>query len=111
DGVEAYQVAVDYGHGNSRAQYLGQPNYNFHSKLPGPLWTIFCFVSYRFFGSIEGTILTVILLNTTVIYLVYLLALRTLGVRSALWAALFAATFPWVVYYSGGVYNPDVMSF
>src|SRR2546423_90091 len=24
DGVEAYQVAVDYGHGNSRAQYLGQ---------------------------------------------------------------------------------------
>jgi 4-amino-4-deoxy-L-arabinose transferase-like glycosyltransferase len=111
DAVEAYQVAVNYGHGEPRALYLGQPNYNFHSKLPGPLWTIFCFVSLRAWGSTEGVVLAIILLNTVAIYLIYALAKQTLGNRVALLAALFTAIFPWVVYYSGGLYNPDIMSF
>src|SRR5207253_8444323 len=64
DSVEAFQVAVNYGHGEPRAQYLGQPNYNLHSKLPGPLWTIFCFVTYRFWGSVEGIAFTIALLNS-----------------------------------------------
>src|SRR5437660_292573 len=34
-----------------------------------------------------------------------------LGAGYALPAALLAATLPWVVYYSNGLYNPDVMSF
>ena len=38
DGIEAYSVSVDYGLGTPRALYLGQPNFNQHSKLPGPLW-------------------------------------------------------------------------
>ena len=111
DGIEAYSVAVDYGRGEAHARYLGQPNYNAHSKLPGPLWTLFCFTGLRLGGSIEGVVLAVILLNTITIYLIFLLAERTLGPPGAKWAALFAATSPWAVYYSSGVYNPDVMAF
>jgi hypothetical protein len=111
DAVEAYQVAVNYGHGEEKALYLGQPNYNAKSKLPGPMWTLFCFASYRFWGSIEGVIFTIILLNTAVIYLNYLLARRTIGPEAGLWSALFTALSPWVVYYSNGLYNPDVMAF
>jgi hypothetical protein len=111
DAVEAYQVAVNYGHGEAKAQYLGQPNYNYHSKLPGPFWTIFCFEACRFWGSVEGIALTIIVLNTAVIALVYVVTRMMMGPRLALLAALFTATFPWVVYYSNGVYNPDVMAF
>jgi 4-amino-4-deoxy-L-arabinose transferase-like glycosyltransferase len=111
DGIEAYSVAVNYAHGQPQAQYLGQPNFNAHAKLPGPLWTLFCLAGLRLFGSVEGVILLVVLLNTGFIYLTYLLAKQTVGAAAALWAALFAATFPWVVYYSVGVYNPDVMPF
>jgi hypothetical protein len=111
DGIEAYSVAVDYGLGAPQAAYLGQPNFNKHSKLPGPLWTLFCFVCRTAWGSVEGIAVGALLLNTAVIYLTYLLARRTLGLAPALWAALFTATLPWVVYYSVGVYNPEVMSF
>jgi hypothetical protein len=109
DGVAAYSVAVDYGDGESKAQYLGQPRYNAAAKLPGTLWTIFCFESLRWGGSIKGVQVAMVLLNTITIYLVYLLTLRTLGAAPALWAALFASTLPWVVFYSSSVYNPEVM--
>ena len=111
DGMEAYQVTVNYAAGEPKALYLGQPNYNTHSKLPGPLWTLFCFASLRFGQSIETAILAIILLNTAAIYLTYLVAERTVGPRCALWAALLTATLPRVVYYSVGLYNPDVMPF
>jgi hypothetical protein len=109
DGIAAYSVAVDYARGEAKAQYLGQPNYNHASKLPGILWTVFCFEGLRWGGSIKGVIVAIILLNTLTIYLVYLLATRTLGEAAALWAALFMATFPWMVFYSTGIYNPEVM--
>ncbi len=109
DGVAAYAAAVDYGRGEARAQYIGQPNYNERSKLPGPLWAIFCFLGLRFGGSIEGVIVVIILANTAAIYLTYRLAESTLGPTAALWAALFAATLPSTVYYSVGVYNPEIM--
>ena len=112
DCLEAYQVAVDYVRGDARAQYLGQPNYNSNAKLPGPLWTLFCVGGLRLgSGSIEGAVWLFILLNTAAIYLTYLLAVRTIGVASALWAALFMAVSPSVVFYSGVVYNPVVMPF
>ena len=111
DSFEAYAVNVNYGLGDERAQYIGQPNYNEHSKLPGPLWTIFCFLGDRLWGSIEGAILATIIVNTAAIYLIYLLAQRTLGPPAALWAALLAATLPFPIYYSAFLYNPNVMPF
>jgi hypothetical protein len=111
DGMEAYSVAVDYGQGEPRAMYLAQPNFNERSKLPGPLWTMFCFAGLRFAGSIEGVVLASILLNTAAIYLTFLLAQRTIGPAAGLWAGLLAATVPSAVFYSLGVYNPQVMPF
>src|SRR5262249_24498401 len=111
DSLAAYEFAVDYARGEPRALYIDQPNYNSKSKLPGPLWRLFCFIGMRFWGSIEGAILATILINTAVIYLPYLLAERTLGSRCALWAALFVATMPFPVYYSAFLYNPNVMPF
>jgi hypothetical protein len=104
-------VAVDYQLGEPTARYLGQPNYNAHSKLPGPLWTLFCYLGLRAAGTIEGVVVLSILLNTVAIYLTYLLAQRTVGDAEALWASLFAATLPSAVFYSVGVYNPEVMPF
>lgn len=111
DGVEAYTVTVDYAQGEPRAQFIGQPNFNERSKLPGPLWTLFCFAGLRFWGSIEGVMVLSLLLNTAAVYLIYLLAERTIGAPGALWAGLLAATLPWAVFYSLGVYNPEVMTF
>jgi hypothetical protein len=111
DAIEAYSVAANYSNGEARAQYLGQPNYNEKSKLPGPLWTLFCFLGLRFGGSINGVIAAIILLNTAAIYFTYKLADLTVGFPASLWAALFCATQPWAIYYSVLVYNPDVMPF
>ncbi len=110
DGIEAYAKAVDFGRGEPHALYIGQPNYNTHSKLPGPLWTIFCFLGLRLGGSVSGIMLAVIVANTVGLWLIYLLAERTVGQRAALWALLLAATAPWAVYYSVAVYNPNLMS-
>jgi hypothetical protein len=111
DSFEAYSFSVDYARGEPRAQYIDQPNYNEHAKLPGPLWNLFCFATARFWGSVDGIILATILLNTVAIYLIYLLAERTIGSPGSLWAALLAATLPFPIYYSTFVYNPNVMSF
>ncbi len=111
DGIEAYSVAVDYAQGQPRAQYIAQPNYNERSKLPGPLWTMFCYAGLRLWGSMEGVAFELIILNTVAIFLIWLLAARTLGRPTALWAALLVATLPSPVFYSVGVYNPEVMPF
>lgn len=111
DGIEAYSVAVNYANGEARAQYLGQPNYNEKSKLPGPLWTLFCSLGLRLGGSVNGIIAGIILLNTAGIYLTYKLADLTVGFPSSLWAAMLCATQPWAVFYSELLYNPDVMVF
>jgi hypothetical protein len=111
DCLDAYRVAVNYAHGEPRAQYIGQPNFNAHSKLPGPLWAMFCAAGMRLWGSIDGVVWAIMLLNTAAIYLTYLLAARTVGFPAALWAALFLATSPMAVEYSVVVFNPVVMSF
>jgi hypothetical protein len=112
DCIEAYQVAADYARGDNKAQYLGQPNYNRHSKLPGPLWTLFCLGGLRLSGgSYEGPVWIIILMNTAAICLTYFLAKRTIGGGSALWAALFMAVSTGAVHYSVVVFNPVVMPF
>jgi hypothetical protein len=112
DGVAAYSVAVNYANGDLKAQYIGQPNYNEHSKLPGPLWTLFCLSGLRLDGgSPEGIMVEILLLNTFTIFLAYLVAARAAGQLAGLWTAFFVATFPRVVAFSVSVYNPNVMPF
>jgi hypothetical protein len=111
DCLDAYRVAVNYAQGEPRAQYIGQPNFNKHSKLPGPLWAVFCAAGLRLWGSIDGVVLAIILLNTAAIYLTFLLAARTVGFPAALWAALLMATSPEAVKSSVVVFNPAVMPF
>ena len=77
DCLDAYRVAVNYAQGEPRARYIGQPNFNKHSKLPGPLWAMFCAAGLHLWGSIDGVVWAIILLNTAAIYLTYLLAART----------------------------------
>jgi hypothetical protein len=109
DEVLAYQTAVNYGLGDEQAKYLGQPKFNKASQLPGPLWTLFGFVSIRLWKFPQAIGFSMVLLNTFFVYLVYLLAKRVLGIEYSLWAALFAATQPWAVFYSVGAYNPEIM--
>jgi len=116
DCLDAYSVAVDYAQGEPRAQYIGQPNFglpkfNEHAKLPGPLWAMFCAAGLRLWGSIDGVVWAILLLNTAAIYLTYLLAARTVGFSAALWAALLMATSPAAIEFSIIVFNPGVMSF
>ena len=111
DCLDAYRVAVNNAQGEPRAQYIGQPNFNEHSKLPGPLWAMFCAAGLRLGGSIDGAVWAIILLNTAAIYLTYLLAARTVGFPAALWAALLMATSPAAIEFSIIVFNPAVMSF
>lgn len=111
DGIAAYSVAVDYANGEPKAQYIGQPNYNEHSKLPGPLWTLFCLCGLHLGGSPEGIMFEMLLLNTFTIYLAYLLATRAAGRLAGLWTAFLVATFPRVVAFSVSAYNPEVMPF
>jgi 4-amino-4-deoxy-L-arabinose transferase-like glycosyltransferase len=116
DCLDAYRVAVNYAQGEPRAQYIGQPNFgqpyfNEHSKLPGPLWAMFCAAGLRLWGSIDGVVWAIILLNTAAIYLTYLLAARTVGFPAALWAALLMATSPAAIEFSFIVFNPSVMPF
>ena len=109
DEVLAYRVAVNYGLGDEQARYLGQPKFNRASQLPGPLWTLFGFVSIRLWRFPQAIGFSMVLLNTFFIYLVYLLAKRILGIEYSLWAALFAATQPWAIFYSVSAYNPEIM--
>jgi hypothetical protein len=111
DAIEAYSVAVNYWNGEERAQYIGQPNFNPKSKLPGPLWTLFCYWPLRLTGSMEGVMAAMTLLNTAAIILVYFLAERAFGFQVALWASGIFAVLPAAVFYSTDVYNPDVMPF
>jgi 4-amino-4-deoxy-L-arabinose transferase-like glycosyltransferase len=111
DGILAWSVAVDYSQGEPLSQYIGQPNYNEHSKLPGPLWAQFCLAGLRLGGSPEGILFLVTALSTLTIFLAYLLGKWTCGVRIGLWAAFLFATFPRAIAFSSGVYNPDVMPF
>jgi hypothetical protein len=109
DSIEAYDVAVNLANGDGRAMYIGQPNFNDTSKIPGPLWAAFCAIGIRLFGGVEGAAFLVLISNTFAIVLTYLLTLRTVDSGAALLAALLQATSSTAIYFSGCVYNPCVM--
>ena len=111
DCLDAYRVACNYAVGEERAQYIGQPNFNQRSKLPGPLWAAFCANATRWGGPIHGVVWLIVLLNTAAVYLTYLLANRMVGAGAALWGALLMATSLAAVQFSVVVFNPVVMPF
>src|ERR1039458_4842243 len=83
DCLDAYRVAANYAQGEPRAQYIGQPNFNEHSQLPGPLWAMFCAAGLHLWGSIDGVVWAIILLNTAAIYLTYLLDRKSTRLNSS----------------------------
>ncbi len=111
DSLLAVERAVEFEQGVEAAQYLGQPQFNRHSKLPGPIWTLFCVAALKLGGSLAEAPLLTLLVNLMFIGLTWRLATEVLGRPYGLWAALFAATLPWPVFYSLSLYNPVVMGF
>ncbi|MBW8863711.1 MAG: glycosyltransferase family 39 protein [Verrucomicrobia bacterium] len=109
DCVEAYEVAAKYEAGDERAQYIGQPNCNASSKLPGPAWTLFCVAGLKLSGSPQGIILLIILANLAAIALIWRLAQDVAGRTAANFAALFMAVSLWAVQYSSIIWNPSPM--
>ncbi|MDR3457383.1 MAG: hypothetical protein P4N60_08055 [Verrucomicrobiae bacterium] len=109
DSIEAYEVAASYEAGDERAQYIGQPNCNAHSKLPGPLWTLFCVAGLKLTHSPDGIVLLVILANLAAIALTWRLTRDVAGGRAANLAALFMAVSVWAVQYSSIIWNPSPM--
>ena len=107
DEIDALRYAFGFMAGDPHMWYLGQPTLNQQALIPGPIWAMFLAALYKLGGSsVEGAIFLMVLLNTLVIYLVYLLASRLMPARYALLSALFYALSPWAIYYSAGIYNP-----
>ena len=109
DSIQAYEVAAAYEAGDERAQYIGQPNCNPHSKLPGPLWTLFCVTGLKLTHSPDGIVLLIILANVAAIALTWRLARDVAGVQAANLAALLWAVSIWAVQYSSIIWNPSPM--
>ena len=106
DEVMALKFALDFLAGDPNTWYIAQPALN-QGHIPGPLWTMLVAVFYKIGGnSAEGAMFWMIVLNSLVIYLVYLFAARLLPPRYALLTALFCAISPWPIYYAAGLYNP-----
>jgi hypothetical protein len=108
DELNAYETTLQTMAG-IHPLYLGQPHFN-SGHVPGPLWTIFWIVPLRWSGSVQAVTAVMILLNTLTIYVVSVLAGRLFGERYRLWAALIYATSPWVVYFSVGCWNPELLA-
>ena len=109
DELSAYENTLKFIAGDEQTRYLGQPHFS-GGNVPGPLWTIFWSIPFRM-GGTDAVVLTLILLNTAVIYLTYRLALALFSERTALWAAALCATSPWAIYESVGKCNPQIMAF
>lgn len=111
DELHAFTVAMNLLNGIGDAWYVGQPTFS-GGHTPGALWTLFWLFAYISGGySVDGAMFIMLLLNTSVIYLVYRLARHFTGRNYALLTALLYATGPWPVYYATGVWNPVPMAF
>lgn len=111
DEILAYERALEYATGEENALYLSQAKFTEKSYMPGSLWAAFWFNAMRFGGGPHAVAAAIMALNVAAIIFVYMLGCRMLGVKAGLWAALFMATLPWIVYYSVGAYNPEIMAF
>ena len=109
DSIEAYEVAANYEAGNERAQYIGQPNCNSQSKLPGPMWTLFCVAGLKLTHTPAGIAILMIIANLVAIALTWRLARDVAGVLAAHLAALLMAVSLWAVQYSSIIWNPSPM--
>ncbi|HSI14583.1 MAG TPA: glycosyltransferase family 39 protein, partial [Chthoniobacter sp.] len=109
DSVEAYEVAVNYLANDERAHYIGQPNCNLHSKLPGPAWALFCVAGLKLGGGMHGIVLATILVNILALALTWYLTRNLFDPASATFAALWMAVSPWTVFYSSIIFNPSLM--
>ena len=110
DEVMAIKFALAFLAGDPNTWYIGQPALN-QGNIPGPLWTMLVAAFYKLGGnSAEGAMFWIMVLNSLVIYLVYLFATRLLAARYALLTALFYALSPWPIYYAAGLYNPMILA-
>jgi 4-amino-4-deoxy-L-arabinose transferase-like glycosyltransferase len=108
DEVSAYQYILAFLAGEPYAQYLGQPVFA-GTQVPGPLWTLYGVLLYKLGGeSIANAILCSAVINSFVVYLVYILARRFVDGSSSLLTALLFAVLPWPLYHASGLYNPTV---
>lgn len=106
DEVSAFRVAMQFLAGEEQAFYLGQPNFS-EGHAPGPGWTLFWVVLLKLGGgSIDYALLYVALLNSLVVFLIYLFARQLLSPGYALLSCVLFAISPWPVYYSLGLWNP-----
>ncbi|HEV2692102.1 MAG TPA: hypothetical protein VG347_04330 [Verrucomicrobiae bacterium] len=109
DSIEAYEVAASYEAGQDRASYIGQPNCNAHSKLPGPLWTLFCVAGLKLAHSPHGVVVLIIITNLIAIALTWWLTREVADVQAANLGALLWAVSLWAVQYSSIIWNPSPM--
>ncbi len=106
DEVSAFHVAMQFLAGEDRALYIGQPNFS-EGHAPGPGWTLFWVALLKLGGgSINNALFYVVLLNSLVVFLVYVFARQLLNPGHALLSCFLFAISPWPVYYALGLWNP-----
>ena len=111
DEVSAFRVAMQFLAGEHRAFYIGQPNFS-EGHAPGPVWTLFTIAMLKLGGGlITHALFYVTLLNSFLIFLIYIFARQLLTPRYALLSCFLFATSPWTVYYSLGLWNPIPLAF
>ncbi len=111
DEVSAFRVAMQFLAGEDKALYLGQPNFS-EGHAPGPAWTLFWVVLLKLGGgSVDSALFYVVLLNSLVVFLIYVFARQLLTPRYALLSCFLFAISPWPVYYALGLWNPIPLAF
>ncbi len=111
DEVSAFRVAMQFLAGEEKAFYIGQPNFS-EGHAPGPGWTLFWVALLKLGGgSIDNALFYVTVLNSLVIFLVYVFARQLLTPGYALLSCFLFAISPWPVYYALGLWNPIPLAF
>jgi len=111
DEVSAFRVAMQFLAGENKAMYLGQPNFS-EGHAPGPGWTLFWVGLLKLAGgSVNGALFYVVLLNSLVVFLIYVFARQLLTPGYALLSCFLFAISPWPVYYALGLWNPIPLAF
>ncbi len=111
DEVSAFRVAMQFLAGEEKALYLGQPNFS-EGHAPGPAWTLFWLGLLKLGGGVvNNALFYVALLNSLVVFLIYVFARQLLTPGYALLSCFLFAVSSWPVYYSLGLWNPVPLAF